>query len=194
MTSRQVLAVAALALSFGLTACESGDNTQTETTADAQTTSQAPTAATPTTDAAATPVAVEATPEQLASVIAGELSFFREVIDKAGDCRFLWATGGSTTIEEIEASTCYVDEVTSTLRAEITARDLRELTPPASMQSLYADTLSVLDDLAAVEIESTCGDPFDGPIDTEECSQMLGSLYNHYNTLDRILESWGPYL
>lgn len=196
MTSRQVLAVATLALTLGLTACSSGDSTETGTTAtsDAQTTSQAPAAATPTTDAAEAPTAVEATPQQLASIIAGEVPFFREVIDNAGDCRFLWVTGGSSAIEEIEASTCYVREVTATLRAEITARNLRELTPPASMQSLYDDSLSVLDDIGGVEIEAACGDPFDGPIDTEECSQTLGGLYNHYNTLDRVLASWGPYL
>ena len=139
-----------------------------------------------------TPTLTAATPQQLASIITGKESDWREVIDGAGECRFLWTMAEGAT-EKTEAMTCYVRETTIVMSSETAAEDLRSLTPPSDMQSLVADTLDVLDSISAVDLEGVCGDAFEGPKDSGTCDRTLGVLISSYRDLEDVLDRWKPY-
>jgi hypothetical protein len=142
---------------------------------------------------APTPTPTTATPEQLASIITGHQDDWREVIDGAFDCRFLWVTGGEDAADDALATACYAREFTAVLTTGTAAKDLRALTPPDSMEQLVADTLEVLDSIHVVDLEGACGDAFDGPKGSKRCTAAIGDLSMAYRQLDGVLDQWEPY-
>jgi hypothetical protein len=157
--------------------------------APATTPTAAATIATPT----PTPTPEAATPEQFASIVSGQESDWREVIDGAFDCRFLWVMGAEGAAEEADAYACYLREQTIVMSATTAARDLRALTPPDSMESLVADTLEALDAISVVDLEGSCGSG-DVPKDGKRCDNALGTLNLDYTALESVLDKWKPYL
>lgn len=81
MNARLGVIAAAIACA-ALAACGSGGESSTSTP------TTTPTTATPT--PTPTPTTATATPEQVASIIAGKMTNWREVIDGAGTCRIRW--------------------------------------------------------------------------------------------------------
>lgn len=135
----------------------------------------------------------EATPEQLASVIAGYEKDWRQVINKAGDCRWDWTVSDDATAE-LRGMTCYMRETTISLTTETAAAQLAELTPPSSMTALVDDTTTALAAVYDIDLEGVCGDPVVGPNDTKKCSTTLGERMWAYSQLEDALDQWGPYL
>lgn len=142
---------------------------------------------TPTTPAAATP-------QQFASIIAGEKADWRKVIDGASDCRFLWVLGAESAADEANAMSCYLQESTIIMSAGTAADEIRELTPSSEIESLVTETLKALDAISGVDLEGACGEAFEGPKDTKECNEILGSLMWKYDSLETALDKWAPYM
>ncbi|WP_167131914.1 hypothetical protein [Paramicrobacterium chengjingii] len=134
-----------------------------------------------------------ATEEQVASVVAEYEPDWRETIDGASDCRFLWTTGGETAAEDIKAMSCYLKEQTIVTTAQLVTGDLADLEIPESMSSLVTNTTNVLESIGDVDLTSVCGDG-DVPAETDECNSALGTLNALYMQLDSTLNSWSPYL
>lgn len=185
MTHRSaLLALPFLALALSLSAC-GGD------TGAASEVSSSPTPAATTTTP--TPTETTATPQQLASVVAGYEADWRDTIDGAAECRVLWAMPSDDNLEQMQAATCWAREQTIVLNAGNASRDLQELDAPGSMTDLYADTLVALDSIKAVDLNGACGtDTL--PSMADECYSTLGDLYVKYSDLETILDQWGPYL
>ena len=101
----------------------------------------------------------------------------------------------ATPTEQVEALTCRIDESTMSLTAETAARELRELIPPADMQVLYVETLSVLDEIAATNFAEACPD-LDTILDesSEACNAAIPAMYRALRSLDTQLNAWTPYL
>lgn len=138
--------------------------------------------------------AATATPEQLASVIAGVESDWREVVDQAGDCRFSWVMAQDDPAEKANRMTCYMREVTAGYTSQTTIESLAELNVPDSMTSLVDETNAALQSVVDVELEAVCGEATEGPKDTKACDRALGERMGAYNSLERVLDKWGPYL
>lgn len=134
-----------------------------------------------------------ATENQVASVIAGYEPDWREVIEDSANCRFLWVLGGSTFAEEVEAMTCFIQEKTMGVTAQIVIRDLGKLEIPPSMAELVGDTNVQLQAIADIDLELLCGSE-DVPSDAAECTEALGSRNFVYGVLDGTLDKWSPYL
>lgn len=135
----------------------------------------------------------EATPEQLASVIAGYAKDWREVINKAADCRWDWTVADDATAE-LRGMTCYMRETTISYTTETAAAELAELTPPSSMVSLVDETNAALAAVYDIDLEGVCGDPVVGPNDAKKCSTTLGQRMWAYSQLENALDQWSPYL
>lgn len=146
--------------------------------------------------ASTTPTPSAATTQQFASIISGHEADWREVIDKAGACRFLWVESGGSPADKANAMSCYARETTIVMTAGTAAKDIRELTPSSEVQELVSDTLSALDAISEVDLEGVCGEPFsDGsPSDSKKCSQTQGGLYQAYSRLKTVLDEWKPYI
>ena len=136
-----------------------------------------------------------ATAQQFASVIAGQESDWREVIDNAFNCRYLWVTGGKSAADKANAIACYAREATIVKSSGTAATKIRELTAPSDLQQLVSDTLGALDAIAGVDLEGACGEPFaDGsPNDSKKCSLTQGELSQSYRKLKTVLDEWKPY-
>jgi hypothetical protein len=173
-------------LALTLTACSGNDsNASTEAVSTPVETVQAP---------EATPESTEATPEQLASIVAGYETDWRDTIEGAGDCRLTWTVGDATDpTTNMEGMACFLNEQTLTMTAETAGKDLRALTPPSSMQTLYDDTLTALDGIKSVPLEDDCGTD-SWPSSDETCSTTLGELFTGMRSLETVLDQWGPYL
>lgn len=148
-----------------------------------------PTAETPT----HSPTPGAATPEQVASIIAGEEPDWREVIDDAFDCRYLWVIGGEDAIDDAEAMTCYLRELTMVSTTGTAAKELQELDLPSEMEDLVSETLWSLSEISTVDLEGTCGGG-SVPNDSAECTKSLGTLSGAYLRFEKVLNSWRPYL
>lgn len=135
----------------------------------------------------------EATPEQLASVIAGYEKDWRQVIKNAGDCRWDWTVADDPTAE-IRGMTCYMRETTISYTTETAAAEMAELTPPSSMAALVDETNTALAAVYDIDLEGVCGDPVVGPNDTKKCSTTLGERMWAYSQLETALDQWSPYL
>lgn len=177
------LALVAVAAAIGLAGC--GGSETTETAAESPTPSETTTTTAPT--------ATQAAPEQVASVIAGHESDWRETIDGAGDCRILKAMA-STTVDEVSLMSCYTREVTMGITARNAIRDLNALDVPSSMAPLVEETTRALQAVADVDLEAACGPPMDRPNTTDECSLALGERFVLYGLLESALDKWRPYL
>lgn len=134
----------------------------------------------------------EATPEQVASVIAEYESDWREVIDGAFDCRFTWTMDDSPT-GQLEGMTCFTTEKTIGITAQLVTRDWAAMDVPASMQGLVDDTTEVLGRISDVDLDSVCGTD-SIPSSTQECNEALGNRNATYLQLESQLDKWGPYL
>ncbi|WP_146197529.1 hypothetical protein [Promicromonospora sp. AC04] len=134
-----------------------------------------------------------ATPEQLASIIAGNETDWRETIDGAGECRMLWVVPSDDAAVQANAFSCYLREQTIVLSTGNAARDLRELAPPNDMRSTYDETLSALDEISSVDLTGVCGED-SVPADSDECIQTLGTLFAAYNGFESVLDQWKPYI
>ena len=181
---RHLALVAAVAI--GLAGC--GGVVDTEAAAESPTPSEATTIT-----VTQTPTATEATPEQVASVIAGQESDWRETIDGAGECRIL-NTIGEGPADELQLTTCYLGELTMGVSASHAIRGLNSLDVPGSMSGLVEETIGVLQAVADIDLEGACGPAFSTPADTQECSDALGSRFVHYGLLGTTLDKWRPYL
>ncbi len=141
-----------------------------------------------------TPSPSTATPQQFASIIAGQESDWREVIKDAADCRYLWVLGTSTVSDKTEAMTCYVREATIVMTTGTAAKKIRALAPSSDVQPLVTQTLVALDAISLVDLEGVCGEPFgDAPKETKKCNAALGELFSNYGTLKKVLDEWKPY-
>lgn len=168
---------------FSLAGCGSGNEADVRTPAAEQTTPSVTVTEEQT-----------ATPQELASVVAAYEQDWRDTVAGAGECRVEWVVADESDPTSLAKSlTCFTREKTIVLSTQIVARDLRELNPPASMQSIYDDTIATLDDVASSDLEGECGNG-NAPADTSECSAVLGSLMHSYDELERILDSWAPYM
>lgn len=135
----------------------------------------------------------EATPEQLASVIAGKEAEWREVIDAALDCRFDWTLADPADAAEVNGITCYLRELTIGYTAATAIDDLANLTPPASMESLVTATNEALTTIRDIDLEAACGEPVSLPDRSEACTSALGLRSSAYTNLESVLDQWGPY-
>lgn len=157
----------------------------------------APTSEPPATTAAGTPTPSPtpeaATPEQVASIIARDEPDWREVIDNAFDCRYLWVVGGEDAIDDAEAMTCYLRELTMVSTTGTAAKELQELDLPSEMEHLVSETLWSLSEISTVDLEGTCGDD-SVPNDSAECNDSLGTLSGAYVGFEKVLNKWQPYL
>lgn len=147
---------------------------------------------TPTPTATPTPTIEAATAEQVASVIAEYETAWREVIDGAVECRMTWAIDKDPTAE-IRGMSCYLQEQTIGISAQLVMRDWGELVIPSSMKSLVDDTSKVLELIADPDLKSVCGEDA-VPAKTDECNAALGSRNFAYSLLESKLDAWKPYL
>lgn len=139
----------------------------------------------------ATPTPTQATPEQVANVIAKGEGAWRAAIDGAADCRSLWATGGDDATSEAQATTCYLHESAATSASKTAIQDLEEISIPDSMEPLVEDTLAALQWVMDVDMDGRCG--IDGSA-TTGCSTAIGEASPAYVALDTQLAAWSPYL
>jgi hypothetical protein len=171
---KRLLAVAILALPLLLTGCASATSPSNDST--------------PSTTASATPT--YASENQVASVIAKYAADWRETIDGAGKCRFEWTLSPGS----MAGATCWLNEQTLVTTAEIVNRDVEKLNIPPSMASLVDSTTTVLQGIVDEDAKTVCGDGVADPLDTPECTKVIGSLNFYYSMLKGELDSWGPYL
>lgn len=134
----------------------------------------------------------EATPEQVASVLAEYDTDWREVIDGAIDCRFTW-TLDDTATGQLEGMACYTREQTMGITSQLVVRDWGEMEIPASMTDLVADTVAMLGLISEVDLAAVCGAEA-VPAATQECTDALGSRNFAYSALGGQLDKWKPYL
>lgn len=135
-----------------------------------------------------------ATESQVASVIAGGESTWRDAIDGAADCRFNLTVGDQDDpITKAETLTCFTNEVTAGVRAKIAIRDLDALTIPDSLVPLVDETKQALQMLVDADLEAACGDSMT-PNHSKDCDEMLGTRFGSYTVLERVLDKWSPYL
>lgn len=160
----------------------------------APTPTPAPTPSASSSTPSAPPTPSADTPQQFASIISGQETEWREVIKDAGRCRLLWVADGSDVAEETEALTCYVRELTIVMSTGTAAKNLRELTPSSDLEALVTETLGVLDEISAVDLEGVCGEAFELPKESKKCNLVLGQLYNGYDSLKTVLDKWKPYI
>lgn len=138
----------------------------------------------------------EATPEQLASVIAASEDDWRATIDGAYDCRYLWVfeADSQDVADQLNAQACYWDELTIGVTTQQAADELAGMTPPASMEDLVEDTIAALEAVAATDLEAICGDAIEGRTDSPACSDAIGTRMWSYQELEEALDAWRPYL
>lgn len=146
-----------------------------------------------------TPVASAYTPavatdKQVASIIAGYETAWRDVIDNAGTCRTLIVTASGDAVEQAQATACYADEITMGISSGTASQQLASLTVPPSLTDLVAETQDSLAQVTDVDLAAVCGEAFQGPDDSHDCNLALGQRYAAYVTLGTVLDKWGPYL
>lgn len=142
----------------------------------------------------ANPVASsEATPEQLASVIAAHESTWREAIAAQQDCKSAQgyaALADATPTEKAAAEDCLQSLIAAGQEAGTATSELRALEAPQSMQVLVDDTVKYLDQIADADLETICGgEPYGAACVTEDTAFVLA-----YKRLEQQLDAWGPYL
>jgi hypothetical protein len=138
---------------------------------------------------------VTATPQQVASVIAGMEGDWREVVDEAGECRFTWVLGDDDDpADRITGMTCYMRETTIGYTAQTAMESLADLNVPDSMSSLVDETNMALQNVVDVDLEPVCGEATEGPNDSKPCDRALGQRMGAYSSLENVLDKWGPYL
>ncbi|MGH8894421.1 MAG: hypothetical protein ACRDWY_14120 [Actinomycetes bacterium] len=140
------------------------------------------------------PTPSAATEAQVASVLAGYEKDWREVIDKAGECRFSLTMKDPGPLAEAERLSCYTREVTAGMTAQTAIRDLDALTMPDSLTSLVSETEAALQAAADVDLESLCGPPMSEIKDSRKCDRALGTRMWAHQQLDTALDKWSPYL
>ena len=135
---------------------------------------------------------VYATEAQVASVIAEYEPTWREVIADAGDCRFVW-TLGTTTLDEMQGFSCYLQEQTIGITAQLVVRDFEALDIPPSMTSIVSSSTALLAQISAIDLKSLCGEG-ELPVESTECNEAFGGRNFLYNQLAKELDAWSPYL
>ncbi|MEA1264581.1 hypothetical protein MicroSTF_16170 [Microbacterium sp. STF-2] len=138
------------------------------------------------------PTPEEATPEQVASVLAEYETDWRDVIDGAIDCRFTW-TVDDTPTGQLQGTTCFTTEKTIGITSQLAVREWGEMEIPSSMQDLVASTSKVLGLISETDLAAVCGEDSE-PNGTQECNDALGSRNFAYSMLEGELDKWKPYL
>lgn len=138
--------------------------------------------------------AVVATENQVASVIAEYEQPWREVADKSGECRIVWAIDSKEDpVANLNGASCYLAEQTASITAKLATDDLKAMNVPPSMESLVSKTIAALDPVAAADLESVCGADV-WPVETDECNLALAQNFSSLNSLTTALDAWKPYL
>ncbi|MBS0231740.1 MAG: hypothetical protein JSS52_11365 [Proteobacteria bacterium] len=140
-----------------------------------------------------TPTPVEATPQQVASVIAQYVPDWQKVVDGSNDCRFTWVLDKETPAGKVNGMACYHREQTIGTTAQLVLRDWSKLKIPASMSSIVGSTSKTLQAIAAIDLKAVCGEG-SLPAETPECTSAIGSRNFLYTTLKGQLAAWSPYL
>lgn len=97
-------------------------------------------------------------------------------------------------LAQTERLTCYTNEITAGVKAEIALRDLGALNPPASLTTLLSETEAALHMMVKADLESACGPAMTEPKESKDCDAALGARYASYQLLDSVLDKWAPYL
>ena len=140
-----------------------------------------------------TPTVSVATEKEVSSIIAGLDPAARKVIDDAFECRMLAEIPERDYVEEATLMDCYIREMTIGLSSASAARELRKLEIPAGMQGLVDETLEVLDEIRAIDLQAECGDVRPN-IDDKDCTSALHKRKLSYWTLETVLDKWSPYI
>jgi hypothetical protein len=135
-----------------------------------------------------------ATENEVASIIAGGEKTWREAADKSPECRLAFVLKEKGVAAGVERVTCYTNELTAGVKAEIAIRDLRALNIPPSMQGLVTETQSALQMMVDADLENACGPAMTEPKDTKECTSALGTPNWSYTLMTSVLDKWSPYL
>lgn len=136
------------------------------------------------------PAEAVSTTEQYGSVISRYSESWTETIDNAMDCRMAWALEP----EALEAMTCSMREATAQINAELALRDLDELTPPAEIEDLASETVTILEYIKDINFEEACAPNAGKLTDSPECNAALGELNTGWMKLESTLAAWSPYL
>lgn len=136
------------------------------------------------------------TPEEFASVVAANESDWREVIDGAFDCRYIWVfeSDRADTVTQLDALSCYMREVTIGLTAQNAVEELDALVAPPEVFDLVAETTVALEEIVAVDLEAVCGHASGGRNDSAACTTAIGQRNLAYMSLEQALDGWRPYL
>lgn len=129
----------------------------------------------------------EATPEQLATVIAAHEPEWRAIIDDVTACRAEFFTGK-------QVVTCWHDENDAVAEMGAAAATLAKMNSPESMKDLVRSTVTALQN-AAIYDGSSCGDEGLPNLDSQKCIDDLGARGRILNgEVTETLNSWSPYL
>jgi len=138
-------------------------------------------------------IPAEATPEQLASVIAKHESSLRGAIGSKADCRAAQgyaALSDASTTEIAAAEDCMRVLTAAAADAGTAAAELSSLPVPASMTDLVEDTTRYLDQVHSIDLATICGGAPYGP----QCTSEDLEFDLAYKRLEQQLDAWGPYL
>lgn len=152
-----------------------------------------PTTTAPTPTTTPTPTVSTATEKEVGSVVAGYIPDATKTIEGAGSCRILSVTA-KTAAEQANLLSSYANEISLGMSSSTTAKKLRTLTPPESMRSLVTETITALENVSAIDLETQCGPAFTKPAETSTCNAAMGSRYSAYQRLKGVLASWSPYV
>lgn len=159
--------------------------------------STSPAAATSSAAPAPSPTPTETGPtiEQFASVIAKHETDWREVIDGAGDCRFVWVMGDEDDpADSLTSLACYTQEANMALQASAAVDELDALgDAPASISDLVYDTRIALLKVVLARMDEQCGTMGDDA-DTDDCTTATGNAMHAYDAVEEQLDAWKPYL
>ncbi|MGN7251938.1 hypothetical protein [Arthrobacter sp. SAFR-014] len=173
------LVVVLIFVAIGSTSCGSGGSSE----------SSAP----PTTAVSPTPTVETSTPQQLAGVVSEHNANVAQIkLDTDCDLYEYVADGNPKAFtENVQALTCSMGKQTHSIRAQILAAELSELSPyPADMQSLVEDTVAKAENLAAIMVNDACESMSSV---TEECRAARLSYKLAAPQLEAILAKWKPY-
>ena len=136
-----------------------------------------------------------ATPEQIASVIAENQAEWRDVAEKARECRVLWVISSQLTFsQKSQAQECFTAEQSIGETAFSSYLELDAFTVPSSMGGLVDKTKVALKQIADTNVGWTVCGSEELPDLNDKCVAALGTRYAAYPALVKALDAWSPYL
>ncbi len=137
----------------------------------------------------------EATPEQLASIIAQYEEDWRAVIEGRIGCSSAQLRANlsdATPGEKAEATDCLQAMRNMSSTAGTASTELGKLATPSSMADLVAETRKYLDQISATDLDTICGGE---PFGSADCTAADTTAFEMAHIrLDQQLDAWGPYL